>query len=213
MQIIALAGLAQCGKTTLSDEISRIAFENKMTPKRLSFAGALKRAAAEVGAPKDTQPDLYRRVCQDLGKNMRDPSYVPGVTNPNWWVDLTKRELEALARKDRELHTTGLRGETVVIFDDVRFMNELSMLKGMGATAIYIDRGTELPDPNAPFRGHESEAMAYDMQRDEELRRQHFQWTVNSTGSMEEYKIRVRPFIPVWLGIEPMALPHFEENR
>jgi hypothetical protein len=55
--------------------------------------------------------------------------------------------------------------------------------------------------------------MAYDMQRDEELRRQHFQWTVNSTGSMEEYKIRVRPFIPVWLGIEPMALPHFEENR
>jgi hypothetical protein len=205
MQVIAIAGLAKCGKTTLADEIARIAYEKGMVPRRMSFAGSLKRAAEDIGASKALQPDLYRKFCQEVGKNMRDPTYCPGVTGPNWWVDRTREELNLIAAT--EGYTKSQGGEVVVIFDDVRFPNELNMLRAMGAVRLYVDREQELPDPTGEWRNHDSEKMAYDMRLNAEQRLANFNFHVISSGPLEDYLIRVRPFIPVWLGLENVYVP------
>lgn len=220
MQVIAMAGLAQCGKTTLAKDIARIAFERGMKPKMMSFAGALKRASAEIGATKEEQPALYRKFCQQVGGMMRDPAYIPGVTGPDYWVNLTTAECRKVAESEgrvlggsRPPYVGGTFHENVLIFDDVRFMNELETLRKMGAITIYVDRETELPDPSAKFREDVSEKMAYDMKADGDLRQANFNYTVSSTGNMATYLTRVRPFIPVWLGLEVLGIPKFPENQ
>lgn len=212
MQIVAMAGLAQCGKTTLAKEIARVSFERGMKPKMMSFAGALKQGAADVGADKESNPDLYRKFCQDTGENFRDPEYVPGVTGPDYWVNLTAKAVKQHAEADAIVLNPHVQShETVLIFDDVRFENEIEILRKMGAVAIYVDRETELPDPSAKFRTHNSEKMAYALKADGDLRQRLFNYTVSSTGSMVEYLLRVRPFIPVWLGLEVLGIPEINE--
>lgn len=220
MQIIAMAGLAQCGKTTLANKIAQVAYESGMLPKMMSFAGSLKRAAKEIGADKTLRPQLYRKFCQQVGGLLRDPEYVKGVTGPDYWVNLTMTEIKAYAAEETKrleasnnpdfaagrLPAQPFR-ETVLIFDDVRFQNELDMLKKVGAVTIYVDRETELPEPNADFRKDVSEKLAYDMKADGDLRSRNFNYTVASVGSIDAFLTRVGPFIPVWLGLADLGLP------
>lgn len=220
MQIIAIAGLAQCGKTTLANEIARIAFERGMNPKMMSFAEGLKTAAAAVGASKETQPELYRKFCQEVGGKFRDPDYVPGVTNPDWWVNLTAARIDAIAEEEgrmlndhRPPYAGGTFHERVLIFDDVRYPNELAMLKRRGAVLIYLDRELELPDPTAKWRQDVSERMAYHFKEDGEDRTRTFNYTVSSVGTKEAFLARCRPFIPVWLGLEVLGLPNYPEPQ
>lgn len=200
MQIIGIAGLAQCGKSTLAKDIARVAYELKMRPIMMSFAGALKSAAGEVGASKTENPELYRLFCQEVGSKFRDPAYVPGVTGPDYWVNLTRRSIAKLA-------DSGAASEIAIIFDDVRFLNEVQTIKSMGGVMIYVDRETELPDVNADFRKHESERLAYELKADGNLRQSLMDYTVCSTGSMDLYLTRVAPFIPVWLGRALLGIP------
>lgn len=207
MQVIALAGLAQCGKSTLAGWIAEGAYNLGLTPRKLSFAGSLKRAAVAVGADKKSNPELYRKFCQVVGGSFRDLDYVPGVTGPDYWVDLVRQELAQLQSDDDERIGTEKYRELVVIFDDARYMNELGMLRDWEATTIYVDRGDELPDPEAPFRKDISEKLAYDLETDFSMREELFQYTVTSDGTMDEYKARVQPFIPVWAGAATIKLP------
>lgn len=218
MQIIGLTGLAQCGKTTLADEISRIAYHRGMTPKKMSFAGRLKKAAAEIGADKVSQPELYRKFCQEVGNNMRSLEYLPGVTGPDYWVQRTHEDIAIEQAKEnaRPVYGDGKEGkwsETVLIFDDVRFENEVELLKNMGATLILLNRGKELPDPAAKFRSHISEKLAYDLMGDHELRMKYMNFTVDSTGSMEQFKFRCSPYIPHWLGLEALDLNRYPRSQ
>lgn len=198
MQVIGFIGLAQSGKTVLAKEVARIAFDNGLTPKVMSFAGSLKRAAVECGADKEKQPELYRKFCQEVGNNMRNPAYVPGVTGPDYWVQRTGEEM-------KKYHSQSM----VLIFDDVRYDNEVRLLTSVGAEIVYVDRGEELPNPTAEFRKHESEKLAYDLQirgvaRQHDITRDPMytpEWYVNSGGSMEDYLDRCRPYIKMWLGL------------
>lgn len=198
MEIIGLIGLAQCGKTTLAKEIGRIAFERGMSPKMMSFAGSLKAGAKAVGADKEEKPELYRLFCQEVGKKMRDPNYCPPYSGPDYWVNRTKEDLGHPSTNDSSV---------VHIFDDVRYDNEVSMLRDMGAVLIYVDRGGQLPDPEAQYRKHESELMAYRMRDVFERHKAGVDWYASSIGTMGEYLIRVRPHIPVWLGLEANNIP------
>lgn len=208
MQVIGFVGLAQSGKTVLAKEVARVAYENGLTPKVMSFAGSLKRAAKECGADKETRPALYRKFCQEVGNKMRDPDYVPGVTGPDYWVQRTKDEIAKY------------RGESLVlIFDDVRYQNEVMLLADLGAEIIYVDRGLELPDPEAEFRNHDSEKMAYEWKglnsiiqlNTEAYSTTRFPaWYIDSTGVMEDYLDRCKPYIKMWLGLT--AKPMKEEN-
>jgi hypothetical protein len=207
MQVVAVAGLAQAGKSLLGEWIAKSAYENGMIPKRLSFAGALKTAAAAIGADKTSNPDLYRKFCQDVGNACRTESYVPGITGPDYWVNLTKSILgDMLKAEQKAIQGGGEFKETVVIFDDVRFMNELGMLREWDATTIFVDRGTDLPTPDAPFRKHVSEALAYQFLNDAELLAENFKYLVSSAGSTEEYRTRVGPYLPVWAGVSNLGL-------
>lgn len=198
MQVIGFIGLAQSGKTVLAKEVARVAYENGLTPKVMSFAGALKRAAAEIGASKEKSPELYRKFCQEVGNNMRNPNYVPGVTGPDYWVQRTAEEMKKFQSQSM-----------VLIFDDVRYNNEVALLIKMGAEIVYVDRGAELPNPDAAFRKHESEKLAYDLQvrgaiRQHDISRDPLyiaEWYVNSSGPMEDYFDRCRPYIKMWLGL------------
>lgn len=212
MKVIAMSGLAQSGKSLLAKWIAESAFKNGMTPKMMSFAGSLKRAAVVVGADKEGNPALYRKFCQDTGRNLRDPEYLPGITGNDYWVNLTRRKLAALKREDDERSENG--GETypeiVAIFDDVRYMNELGMLRDWDAATLFVDRRNELPDPDAPFRQHESEAMAYQFLSDKELMLENFGFHVNSTGTTDAFRKRVERFLPVWAGAATLGLPRKE---
>lgn len=204
MEIIGITGLAQCGKTTLSKEISRIAYERGMTPRMMSFAGSLKRGAKEVGAGKELRPELYRLFCQEVGSKMRDPNYCPPHTGPNYWVDRTREELALLDRGCEQF---------VLIFDDVRYENEVNLLRELGATLLYVDRGEHLPEPDAKFRKHESELLAYKLRDVFERHKLGVDYYVSSVGAMDDYLCRVRPHIPVWLGLEALNIPKFPENN
>lgn len=209
-----MAGLAQCGKSTLAGWIAEEAYKSGLSPKMMSFAGALKAAAKTIGADKASQPELYRKVCQDLGNACRTPEYVPGVTGEDYWVNLTNKALRDLAA----LENLAIGGsqpfrELVVIFDDVRFMNELAMLRDWDATTIFVDRRSELPNPEAEFRKHVSEKMATDLTIDRETLRECFQYTVDSTGSMDEYRRRVAIFLPVWCGTATLGVPDPFQNE
>lgn len=207
MQVIALAGLAQAGKSLLAQWIAEAAFHHGMTPKFLSFAGPLKQAAATIGASKAEKPDLYRRFCQEVGSNMRNPDYVPGVTGSDYWVELARTKLADLQLEDarRAESDSEEYRELVVIFDDVRYWNELGMLRDWDAITIFVERMDELPNADAEFRKHESEALAYQLRGDAELMQENMRFVVSSTGSADMFRQRVSAYLPVWCGAMPLG--------
>lgn len=203
MQVIGMMGCARAGKTYLGKEIARVAYERGMQPRQMSVADPLRRAAAELGITKDGTPELYRKFMQVVGTDiLRDPGFLPGLTGPEFHTNLTRQKLMSMPKAEVP--------EMVAIFDDVRFMEEVDMIRAVDGVLIYVDREQELPDPAAEFRRHSSEALANALRHDHDRRQQVVSYTVSSTGTLEEFYIRVRPFIPVWLGLEAMGLPRSE---
>ena len=169
MKIIAFAGLAQSGKTTAADAVFHdLAAGDYAEPTIEMFAGPLKHAAITLGCPKNEQPDLYRKFCQEIVSNFRDPSYVRDVTGPDYWVQWMERRLTQIEIAEQEaslaLDFHGLNEhytESVVLIDDVRYMNELEMLRRWDACTVFIDASKRLGDLTVGWRQHESEALAY----------------------------------------------------
>ena len=170
MRVIGFAGLGQAGKTTAVDEICKWCFERggKMDPKRLHFAGPIKDALECMGAVKfSARDELYRKGAQLIGTKFRDPEFVPGVTHNDYWVELLSEKIAALeAEEDARLSKCGnepLFRETLILIDDIRFENELNVLRRWGARVIFIDGFRRLaPTINEPWRKHVSEQMATD---------------------------------------------------
>lgn len=154
MIIIAFAGQARCGKTTMAHSFARTAMEQGFRPYLRSFAGPLKTEAAQAGLDKDTNPEAYRKFCQDRGKTMRE-------ADPNYWVNLFEKDLEAVARKDaayleESILTNKPYHEAVVLIDDLRYENEYELIARLHGHVILVIRNT-LPDKDAEWRNHESE--------------------------------------------------------
>ena len=154
MEIIGLTGQARCGKSHAAEYLCKLAFEAGATPHRVSFAGALKRASAEAGFPKETHPKEYREFCQTEGAARR-------AEDPDHWVKLTLQEIKEIRDKeDKKLEEGHKFWEQVVIIDDVRYQNEIDAILRMGGTMAHICAGDRLPTPHARWRRHESEKMA-----------------------------------------------------
>ena len=154
MQIIALTGQARAGKTHVVQELARQAFEAGQKPVFVSFAGALKRASAEAGYPKDTHPAEYRKFCQEHGAEMR-------AIDPDYWVKKTMEEINQIAAMEQEAIANGEKyWERVVLIDDVRYENEIDAVARMEGLFIHVYAGKRLPTPYARFRRHESEKLA-----------------------------------------------------
>ena len=154
MEIIAMTGQARCGKTHAAEYLCKLAFEAGATPHRVSFAGALKRASAEAGFPKETHPKEYREFCQTEGAARR-------AEDPEYWVNITMQEIKEIRDiEDKKLDDGNTFWEQVVIIDDVRYQNEIDAILRMGGTMVHVTAGDRLPVPHARFRRHESEKLA-----------------------------------------------------
>ncbi len=154
MHVLAIGGMGRVGKSTVADYIEIESINHDCRPIRLSFADPVKvEACKETGYDdwrilKQEKPDLYRKVCQDIGDEGR----------PSSWVDKMQASLIEL-QIDELKQDTNLFEEYLVIIDDVRYPNELEMLKDFEATTLFVYAGTrELP--NMIGREHESEEMS-----------------------------------------------------
>ncbi|MFD6361868.1 hypothetical protein ACFWFX_18750 [Streptomyces roseolus] len=153
---IAVAGRARTGK----DTVGRYLVESRGY-RRVAFADALKEAAWKINpavfatgegdgfgaytvdlqeavtdlgweSAKDSVPEV-RRFLQELGAAMR-------AVDPEIWI-------RAALKKVDEANETGVP----CVITDVRYLNELSVLKGLRWHTVHIDR------PDVPQLVHESE--------------------------------------------------------
>lgn len=154
MQIVALTGQARSGKTHVVQELAKIAFNKGLLPVFVSFAGALKREAAEIGYDKETMPDKYRQYCQARGAEMR-------INDSDYWVKQTAKEIIAIAQSEKEsIENNDKHWERVVLIDDVRYVNEIALIAKMDGVFIHVYAGDRLPDPDGYWRQHESEDLS-----------------------------------------------------
>lgn len=210
MIIVAFAGLARGGKTTAANYLYDWCLEHGLNPIRMSFAKPMKDAAARIGLTKDKDPKKYRAVLQRWGESRRDPNYKPGITGENYWVERAIMNLLRMANAEQEDYKhkdkyefTSCWKETVAIFDDVRYMNELEMITEMGGTTVFIDGMARIKDMDADWRKHESESMAmmYSYGRLPDI----FDYYVNNNYDEETLEKLVEHLAPAWLDMEIMS--------
>lgn len=134
-QIIGLIGPARAGKTTLATSI----LDQVGSGAVLHFADPIRNALSSVGVTKEGTPTLYRKLAQLVGQSCRD-------FDRDWWVNRFEIDLEAQP------------DDVLILIDDVRYQNEIDLLKHYGATLIFVDAHDRI-DLTEEFRAHESEAI------------------------------------------------------
>ncbi len=208
MIIVAFAGLARGGKTTAANHLAKWCLDHDLKPIICSFAASLKNAAKRAGIDKEKHPELYRKTLQRWGESRRDPKYRPGRTGPDFWVSRTAVELLYCTVDEKEYYRqlTCLGAEQhfrerVLIFDDMRYENEVELIQSLGGTTVFIDGHCRIKDKDAEWRKHESEKMATDYtygDLDDGL----FDYIAMNNGSEKSFKGLVETLAPVWLDME-----------
>ena len=210
MIVVGFAGLARGGKTTAARYLFVWCTEHGMNPMLYSFAQPMKRAAKRIGLDKDKEPEKYRKTLQRWGESRRDPDYKPGVTGPDYWVNRVLAELVVVQLDEQEKYKQMDRfgwqrefKETVVIFDDLRYLNELELVQALNGTTVFVDGAMRLNDLNAKWRQHESEKMAmlYTTGALPDI----FDFYVKNEESEQHFKELVEYLAPAWLDVETMS--------
>jgi len=211
MQVVGFAGLARGGKTTAARILFDWCKQHGMSPMLYSFAQPMKRAAKRVGLDKDTQSELYRATLQRWGESRRDPRYKPGITGPDYWVNRVLLELVGIQVREQEeyrridkLHWNREFKETVVIFDDMRYMNEVQMVDAMNGTTIFVDGADRLQDLDASWRQHESERLAT-LYTQGAITDEVFDFYIKNDKSEAEFKKLVDGLASAWIDVETLT--------
>ena len=154
MYIIALAGLGKSGKTTAALAMAERLFDEGFTPIMEHFAGPLKDASHSLGFIKDSEYDhLYRKFCQFVGETAREES-------SEWWVSLMSERLNMIADEEAATINDSNWHERVVLIDDVRYENELALVKKYSGKTVFVSAQRRLRDLDADWRKHDSENLA-----------------------------------------------------
>jgi len=183
MKIIALAGMGKSGKTTAAIAMAKALFDEGYTPILEHFAGPLKDASHSLGFVKDGEYNhLYRKFCQFVGETAREES-------PEWWVNLMAERLDDIA--DQEASTIGADNwhERVVLIDDIRYENELALVKKYSGKIVFVSAQSRLKDLDAEWRQHHSERLAR-LYENGEFEDELFDTTVsnNSDNDVDSFK-------------------------
>lgn len=202
MQILGVAGRAGAGKSTLCKIIAcKLMDEEYGEPKIISFAGPLREAAAILGAAKTERPALYRKLCQVVGTDiMRNPDFVPGVTGPEYWCNMMNARLLSMQEDENE-GKLGKRTEYIVLIDDVRMIQEVTLLRRWGATLIFLDSDRRMKDLDAEFRKHESEFLAEEYTRGR-LPNNYFDYVLTNYGNVKTFRSEVEKYVYRFMGWE-----------
>lgn len=138
MNILALGGRMQAGKTTIAKYL-----RDKYQFHHLSLAAPLKRDIVGMGFPEKMvyveKPDAIRALMQAYGQAWR---YV----DEDHWLDLLFRKIAALKGRyqtpslfeDRGI--PGQKSGPFIVIDDLRFPNEMDALKEIGAYTVRVTR-------------------------------------------------------------------------
>lgn len=156
MQIVGFGGLAKAGKTTAANILAEWAFNRGYHVVMDGFAQPLKKASAIMGFHKGGTTDaLYRAFCQQEGARAR-------AADEDWFVNLMANRIQvAVLEEQNRLAGDGMH-ETLLIIDDIRFLNEVALLKKNNARTMFICAAARLTDLDAEWRQHESEELAFD---------------------------------------------------
>lgn len=114
--IVALCGRIASGKTTLVERL-RDRYPNLI---RRSFAEAVKRYAKELFGATISGPYKNRDILQKFAETMK-------TIDPDIWVNILKREVESYDENN------------LIVIDDLRFPNELAMLKQLNAYIVRLN--------------------------------------------------------------------------
>lgn len=212
MQLIAFVGQAESGKTLACNMLTRMFYEAGFFPKNLSFAGPLKREVAAANGYQDwalfkkEHPDLYRSQCQAIGAAKRQESQ-------DYWVDRWESDLTAFVRDEHY-------SPVVILVDDVRYPNEIDRVIKLGGQVVYIDAGDRLPNPDAPYRTHESETMARDLAgewKNRVYKTPGDVWSpkinigIDNSWSVDRLQLRLKDLMEVWTAVNDIAFT--ESNK
>lgn len=205
MRIVAFNGLARGGKTTCAEILEKWCVRHGMHPIRCSFADPMKKAARYVGLSKDDNPKLYRATLQRWGENKRNPEYQPGRSGPHYWITRVQKMIMAHAIDERNRFASmsdhGLDSdfkESILIFDDLRYGNELDLVRKMNGITVFVDGVSRIKDLGADWRQHESELLSMAITFgviDGEI----FDYYLPNDGSKERLEQLVDKLAPAWL--------------
>lgn len=153
-KVVGFSGLAGSGKTTAAELLLNEAVERRLKASKLSFAWALRQICkiaypwvpthhfdgnkAQKESPIEGMPNgiTGRRILQHIGtEGFR-------AMHPETWVRLVEYQIESSQSED------------LIVIDDVRFPNELEMLKRLGAVTVRCNR--KQPE-QAPYQREDSE--------------------------------------------------------
>ena len=162
--LIGLCGLARSGKTTAAEYfVSRGLI-------RLSFSAPIKVMLRCIGlSEREILGDLKDVPCDALLGHT--PRHAMQTLGTDWgrkmigediWANIgIMRASMVLSGIERDPSLSGCRG---VVFDDVRFRNEVEAIKALGGLVIRIERGGMVAGQ------HESEAGVKDLDADAVIR-------------------------------------------
>lgn len=150
-KLIGITGKKQHGKDTLGQF-----FVNNYDFERLAFADALKEACRHIfgfteeqlyGNKKEDIDEFWgvspRTVYQYVGTDLfREQMYkIIPKTGKNIWVDVIKKQILDKWKKNPNI---------CFVITDVRFDNEVDMIRKMGGIMIKVVRSIENSDDNHP---------------------------------------------------------------
>lgn len=129
-----LKGRAGAGKTTLA----QLAIKHTQSIGMVaSFADPIRNALSMIGVTKKGNPELYRRGAQYIGTELCR------AHDEDWWVNQALKNWRG-------------SGSRYVLFDDVRFANEASIMHG----CFFVSPSGFEPYDLGANRSHTSEALA-----------------------------------------------------
>jgi hypothetical protein len=140
------AGRPGSGKSTLAEHFvqqegfRKIAFAAPLKDLNrrllLNFGYTTEQADRLVYVDKEVVVPELGRTCRHIQRTL-GTEWGRDLIGPDLWVDLWKWQI----------WTARLRGDRGVVCDDMRFRNELSVVRELGGVAIYVDR----PLPPVPW--------------------------------------------------------------
>ena len=97
MRMIILGGPARAGKTTIANLIAENAFDKGLRPQLVSFASPIKELAKKKGLSKESNPEKYRKFCQELGSTKRQE-------DSQHWIKEFDKVIQSLKEEEKVRH-------------------------------------------------------------------------------------------------------------
>src|SRR5574343_274045 len=154
--IIGLAGIKQSGKTTAAKYLEESGFV------RLSFADPIRKMlSALLSECGHSDDDIELMLAKDKEVSISpmnvSPRYLLQTLGTEWGRDCIHADLWVLVAKQKIMNAAS----DYIVFDDVRFENEATIIRDQGGLIIHIDRCDLVSDSHTSELGiqdHESDS-------------------------------------------------------